>query len=366
MSDNTDFPCTSCGGALEFSPGQQALVCPYCGAENSVPEVATADSAHEEKSFAQAVTLHAADGQDEGAPETMEAPTVKCDTCAATFTIEPDVTSDRCPFCGEPVVIGAAHAERLIRPQGLLPFSVTDKDAQLKFRKWIKGLWFAPGKLKKQAFSNNALTGAYVPYWTYDAETFSRYTGRRGVDREVSRTNSDGETTTTTETRWSDVSGTMQCCFDDLLVVASDSLPKHEMDQLAPWDLENLVPYADEYLSGFKAERYSVDVKAGFDRAKEIMDDEIRDHVERDIGGDRQEIRSLSTNYNDVSYKHVLLPIWLSAYSFQGKTYRFVINGRTGEVQGERPFSTVKVVLALLAGLLVAGGVVLWAYTRGG
>jgi predicted RNA-binding Zn-ribbon protein involved in translation (DUF1610 family) len=331
-----------------------------------VPQAGTIDSAHEEKSFIQAVALTATDGQDKDTPEVMEAPTVKCGTCAATFTIEPNVTSDRCPFCGEPVVIGAAQAERLIKPQGLLPFSVTDKDAHLKFRNWIKGLWWAPGKLKKQAFSNNALTGTYVPYWTYDAETLSRYTGRRGIDREVTSTDSDGETTTTTETRWHDVSGTMQCCFDDLLVVASDSLPKDEMDELAPWDLENLTPYADEYLSGFKAERYSVDVQAGFERAKEIMDGEIRDHVELDIGGDRQEINSLSTDYDDVSYKHVLLPIWLSAYSFQGTTYRFVINGRTGEVQGERPISAVKVILALLAGFLVAGGVVLWAYTRGG
>jgi len=207
----------------------------------------------------------------------------------------------------------------------------------------------------------------YVPYWTYDSDTTSFYRGQRGEhywETQHYTTRQNGKTVHKTrrvrKTRWYPASGTVWGSFDDVLVLASNSLPRKYTEKLEPWDLHNLVPYKDEYLSGFRAESYHVDLADGFEYARGIMDVQIRRLVRRDIGGDEQRISSVRTQYDRITFKHILLPIWISAYRYKNTTYRFLVNGRTGEVQGERPWSWVKImllVIGLLALVAVAFGV---------
>ena len=114
-----------------------------------------------------------------------------------------------------------------------------------------------------------------------------------------------------------------------------------------------LVPFNDKYLSGFRSESYQVDVATGLNEAKEKMAPVIRTTVRRDIGGDEQRIHSMNTAYSDITFKHTLLPIWIRSYRFKDIVFRFMINGQTGEVQGERPFSAIKIILAILAVIAV-------------
>ncbi|HEV8203875.1 MAG TPA: hypothetical protein VGP98_06540 [Pyrinomonadaceae bacterium] len=74
--------------------------------------------------------------------------------------------------------------------------------------------------------------------------------------------------------------------------------------------------------------------------------------MRNDIGGDEQMIESLSTNYSDVTFKHLLLPVYAGAYRYNGKTYQIMVNGRTGEIQGERPYSFWKIALLVLTILI--------------
>ena len=87
------------------------------------------------------------------------------------------------------------------------------------------------------------------------------------------------------------------------------------------------------------------------------MERVIRRDVKFDIGGDRQRIRDIDTKVSDVTFKHILLPVWLAAYKYRGRTFRFVVNGRTGRVQGERPYSAIKIAIAVVLGLILAAGV---------
>jgi hypothetical protein len=228
------------------------------------------------------------------------------------------------------------------------------------FRRWISGLWFAPSDLKRYAQSEGKLVGVYVPYWTYDSDTTSFYRGQRGDDYHQTETYTAYEngkavtrTRQVTRTRWTSVSGTVWNSFDDILVLASKSLPRKQADRLEPWDLSKLVPYAEAYLSGFRAESYQIKLDEGFEIAREIMDAGIRESVCRDIGGDHQRIESVKTGYGKITFKHLLLPVWLSAYRYTDKAYRILINARTGEVQGERPFSKWKIAAAFVAALMV-------------
>ena len=347
------FPCKECGANLVFTPGTTHLKCPYCGSENDIPADPTAVVA--EQDF-RATLAGLADQKD-----TVDAMFVKCTACAAESHFPANVVADKCPFCGHPIV-ATASTKRLIRPQSLLPFHITKDQASHFFRTWVASRWFAPSTLKREA-ARSRITGAYIPAWTYDSDTISDYTGQRGDDywdtehyTAMENGRSVSKTRQVRKTRWRRASGRVFNQFDDVLVLASHSLPPKHAQALEPWDLKNLVPYRDEFLSGFVAESYQVDLAQGFEVARGIMDGHIRETIRRDIGGDHQRIDWVNTQYHGITFKHTLLPIWISAYEFRQKTYRFLVNARTGEVQGERPYSAWKItllVLAILAALLI-------------
>jgi DNA-directed RNA polymerase subunit RPC12/RpoP len=351
------FPCKNCGANLQFAPGTTSLKCPYCGEMNEIPQ---SQQAIEELDLNQ--YFRDCCGED----QLTERLTVKCTTCGAETTLAPNVTAGRCPFCGSPIVAEGA-SKKIIRPKSLLPFHVTKEQASDAFSRWIGGLWFAPNELARRAESAQ-IAGVYIPCWTYDADTQSHYTGERGDDywdTETYTTTVNGQRVMRTRqvrrTRWWPASGTVQNSFDDVLVLASHSLPEKLAQNLEPWDLKSLVPYQDEYLSGFVAESYQVGLPEGFETAKGIMAGHIAQTVRQDIGGDHQRIHSINTQYFDVTFKHALLPVWISAYRYAERTYRFLVNARTGEVQGERPYSWIKILLAVLTALVVATAVMLVA-----
>jgi len=342
------FPCGQCGAKVDFAPGTEHLKCPYCGGENAIPK---SEADIQELDF-NAVLDDAAAHAD-----VIERLSVKCGTCSAETTLPPNVTSALCPYCGANVVANGVST-RAIKPKSLLPFKIGQKDAFGCFQRWIGGLWFAPNDLKQYARTEQKLAGLYVPFWTYDSRTTSFYRGERGDDYYVT-VGSGKNKRRERRTRWRSVSGTVWKNFDDILVLASRSLPRTHAEKLEPWDLQNLAPYQEEYLSGFRTESYSIDLKDGFGRAKEIMYEAICAAIRSDIGGDRQRIHSVKTSYNNVTFKHILLPVWMSAYRYREKVYRILINARTGEVQGERPWSWIKIALAVLAGIAAVAGILL-------
>ncbi len=350
VSTTTQYKCQQCGANLAYTPGTTELTCAYCGAKNAIAAPAGPEEI-EDSDFEAALAEPAA-----GSDETEQIHTVKCKGCGAETTLRPNVAADTCPFCDMALVVGAGETRTRIKPRYLLPFKIDAKAAGAAFRKWIGGLWFAPSRLKLYADNADRLSGVYIPCWTYDSSTTSRYIGERGEDYQEHYTvevNGRTENRTRTKTRWYPAAGSVDYDFDDVLVIASASLPRDKAEALEPWDLPSLVPYDPAYLSGFRSETYQVDLKNGFERAKQIMDPTIRTEIQHDIGGDHQRIHSVQTRYDDITFKHVLLPMWISAFRFNEKVYRFVINARTGEVQGERPWSWVKITFAVLGVLVV-------------
>lgn len=345
------FPCSSCGAYLEFAPGLDALRCPYCGTENPIPkvEVEIADRAVEELDF------HAHLRELGSREETYEVIVVKCPKCGAETTFDPNITSDECAFCGTKLVSGTA-SNRLLKPRALLPFKIEREAASELFRKWISGLWFAPNDLKRLARREAKISGMYLPHWTFDSDTTTDWQGKRGEYYYVNETymeNGQRRTRRVRRTRWHGVQGRLGHFFDDVTVSASESLPRQYITALEPWDFNALVPYADEYLSGFRTESYTVPLETGWDHARRRIDEDIDALIRQKIGGDEQQITWKDTRYDHITFKHILLPVWISAYRYRDKVFRFMVNARTGEVQGERPWSWVKITLAVIAVLLV-------------
>jgi DNA-directed RNA polymerase subunit RPC12/RpoP len=348
------FKCKQCGARLEFAPGTEELLCPYCGVKN---EIKKSGAAVEELDFESALARATS------AADTHEVLTVKCKECAAESTLPENVTSAPCPFCGSSLVT-TAESRKAIKPGAVLPFKVTRDAGGEAFRTWIAKLWFAPGDVKRLAQVEGTLSGVYVPYWTYDCRTTTHYEGARGevyYTTETYTTTVNGRPQINTRqvrhVRWYPASGTVQDSFDDLLVRATDSLPAKYLDALEPWDLEHLEPYADEYLAGFRTDSYRVDLGAGFATAQGMMQPTIEASCRSDIGGDEQRVDSMDTRYRSIKFKHVLFPVWISAYRYRGRIFRVLVNARTGEVQGERPYSVAKIVglvLAVVAAIALA------------
>ncbi len=349
------FPCPACGADLRYAPELDALKCAHCGHEERIPE---------NRGRVPELDLRAVERNALPPSETEALRVAQCPSCGARIEFDADIHAKECPFCASPIVTDTG-VERQIKPQAQLPFLVSENEARQGLKTWLGRLWFAPSDLRAYARADRALDGIYIPYWTYDAETRSAYTGRRGTVHHVSRpvtaiVNGRRQTVmqTTAEVRWSPAKGRVARTFDDVLVLGARSLPKAFTDRLEPWDLSALTTYDPRFLAGFRAEGYTVPVDEAYGEARRIMNAVIESDVRRDIGGDRQQVGRVDTEVGALTFKHVLLPIWVAAYRYRGKSFRFVVNGRTGVVQGERPWSSWKigavVALFVLVALLIA------------
>ncbi|RDC72591.1 primosomal protein N' (replication factor Y) - superfamily II helicase [Rhodovulum sp. 12E13] len=347
------FPCDACGAAMRFDPGRGMLVCSHCGTEQETSGGPWRRATIRELDFeaARARTL----------PEIEQEETrvLSCTNCGARVEFEPGLHAAECPFCATPVVTGAA-TDRHIKPRAVLPFLLDEPAAHEAMETWFGRLWFAPSGLKDYARRGRKMTGIYVPHWTFDADTKSAYHGERGTVYYETRTvTRDGkrQTVRVAKVRWTPKSGRVARFFDDVLVLASRSLPESFARALPPWDLAALEPYNPEYLAGFRAEAYTIGLEEAWDDARARMDRTIERDVRFDIGGDRQRVHRIDTDVSGITFKHVLLPVWVAAYRYRGRSFRFLVNGQTGRVQGERPYSGWKIALAVALGLLAASTV---------
>ncbi|MGE0546196.1 MAG: hypothetical protein AB7O24_20805 [Kofleriaceae bacterium] len=349
--------CRSCGGAAIYRPRSNGLGCRYCDHVEPI-EVPPAFRAADYDLTAGLAAAHRGPATEiaQGGRE------IQCKTCGARAVVTGQAT--RCVFCDAPMVVEIQAAPDQIIPETILPFVVDHDDAGGAFAKWMASRWFAPNDLVKRA-QKQALDGIYLPYWTYDSATTTDYTGQRGDDYTETEHYTDAsgkrQTRSVTRTRWRSASGTVHVPFDDVLVCASQSVPEQLVDKLEPWNLAVLRPFDDRYLAGFSAERYAVDLEAGFERAKQKMNPVIRHAIHRDIGGDHQRISSMDVRYDHNRWRHTLFPLWISAFRYHDKIYRVTVNAQTGEVAGERPWSVFKITLLVIVILAaIIGGVVLY------
>lgn len=370
--DKNHFPCQQCGATLTYQPGNNALSCDYCGFNNPLPD--QPDEPIYEYDFSRSLQLLKERQRQITIGSKLanqQQNIIHCSSCGADFELHTNEHSGLCPFCDSPVVTDTQQA-RPINAESLLPFTIKEEHAKLAFKKWLAGLWFAPSGLKQKVSQSEGLAGIYLPYWTYDSQTYTQYRGQRGTvyyQRQYYTAIVDGRSVrqvrNVPKVRWQAVSGQVSLFFDDVLIGATHTLPHKILKPLEPWDLHNLKPYSDEYLSGFRSEIYQVELDEGFQQAESIMKRRIEQAIRQDIGGDQQRISQTQLRHQDTRFKHILLPIWSSAFKYQGQVYRFVVNGRSGKVAGERPYSLVKIGIAVLVGLALIAGIVYYADSIG-
>lgn len=344
----SQYPCPSCGANVEYAPGTTGLTCPYCGARIELQPTGRVAREHAYDSL---VSLPRK-------PVVTLAPHVfTCRGCGAVT--ESDKISDRCQFCGAPLVADTGGGE-MVAPEAVLPFALDRAQMRDRLRDWAKSRWFAPNSLKKVTEAETSRS-TYLPHWTYDARTSTWYEGQRGehyYETETYTENGETKTRQVRRTRWYPASGRVSRDFDDVLVRGTGRVAPRYLDKLEPWPLPDAEPFRPEYLAGHETLRYDVEPEAGLAAAQQKMAAVIHDDCERDIGGDEQRVHHTDTSYADVMFKLMLLPVWVACYLHAGKTYTIVVNGRTGEVAGERPWSPAKITAAALAAALLIAAII--------
>lgn len=319
--------CDSCGAPVE----PHDKFCQSCGTPQAAPEAV--------------------------APQVLQKH-IRCDNCGAEIALDPQQRSYVCPFCDSTYVTELAPKPGRQEPEFVIGFAVTPEQALDKFRTWLgQGNWFRPGDLK-MAEIEDRLKGVYLPFWSFSMLAYSTWSasiGEHWYRTETYTTTENGKTVTRTrqvkETEWWDLAGQHHEYYSGYLVSASRGLEHAEAQRIQPFQLPALKRYAPSFLAGWLNEEYSVER----DAAQEICCDEFRrrerDNIEKFLPGDTHRSLTANTAFSDVNSDLILLPIYLLSYRYQDKLYRFLLNGQTGKMDGDKPLSYSRIGLAVLGGL---------------
>lgn len=351
--------CVNCGAELTYEPGTDTITCDYCGhVENIDQEV----QPFEELELSKYLESMGAQSH------SMELTMLQCSNCGATQHIEDNYKSLHCVYCTAPLIIEDQYTEEWILPGAVLPFSFKVEKAHQIFKKWVDGLWWAPNNLQRASLSPEYTKGLYIPYWTFDAQLASSYSGQRGDYYYVTVTRGSGKNKRTTQERrtdWSSVSGNVSGFVDDTLIRATKNQSIQIPLSVARWKLEDLKTFDTSYLAGYVTEKYTIPLKDGHLTATDKAEDIAKNWIRRDIGGDEQRISDMDMKLTEETFKHILLPLYISSYNYNNKRYNFYVNGQTGAIHGDRPYSFWKIFLAILAALIVVAVIVYFVNLQG-
>lgn len=339
----TDRKCPACGGTMDFDPATGGLHCPFCDHMEEIPPAQNVPQKAEELDFASAELTGNCDWG-------VAQKTVTCKSCGATSVYDALEVASECPYCGSNQVMEANDVTTLA-PNGVVPFKITAKQAGERFSSWLKGKLFCPRAAKESAKAEK-FQGIYLPYWTFDADTDTSYTAKYGIHRKVKH--GDEEKTVTD---WHNTSGTYQHFIDDELILASNAHDTNILRMIEPFDTEDNKAYKPEYMAGYAAERYSIGLKDAWEKAKQFIKNRlsglIDSKIRRDHNADEVSSLVMNTTYSNITYKYLMLPIYISSFTYKGKIYQFMVNGQSGKVGGKSPISAIRVIIAILIALAI-------------
>ena len=323
--------CSSCGGTMVYDVAKKGLVCDHCGAVQPLPKP-------EESSGAGTADFNPAvkeDVSDWGSARNL----VTCDCCGAQLFIDSDQMSGLCPFCGSAVVITLQDAKCGLAPSAIIPFSITREQVTEKFYRWNKFAFWSPESFRKGKILGN-LTPVYVPYWTFDADTVTTYSGRFGY------TTGSGEDE---KINWYQRTGTVEKHIEGACVCGSKKFRNDKLlNSVISFSTKDLVAYTPDALSGMAAEKYTVGIDEAWEVAKNTeLNSRVTDAARAKENADRYSDLKISTEYSNIKYRYVLVPVWLTGCKYGGKVYNVVASGHNWKGNCSRPFSVAKLITFL-------------------
>lgn len=345
--------CINCGAELIYKPGSSEIKCEYCGHHEEIDQEGQGFKELELQPYLEQLGTQS---------HSEEILMLQCKNCGANQHVEENYKSLHCVYCSTPLIIEEAKKEDWILPGAIIPFQFDQKKSHKIFSKWVRGLWFAPNNMQKASLDPQHTKGLYLPYWTFDAQLYAQYQGERGDYYYVSvpyTTTENGKTVSRTRqerrTRWSPTRGDISGFVDDTLVKASHQRRNQIPEKITNWNLDALQPFNTNFLAGFVTEKYTIPLKEGHIESQREAEKIARSWARHDIGGDTQRVHQVEMQLSDETFKHILLPVYISSYQYAGQKYNFFVNGQTGAISGKRPYSFWKIFFFVLCILIVIG-----------
>lgn len=284
---------------------------------------------------------------------------ISCRNCGATTDFEVTANVLKCAFCGSEQVVAQPSDPNRPTPESILSFVVEEEQARAAYREWLGNGFFRPGDLSKSA-SLREIRAVFLPFWAFDARANTQWTAMSGRHRTSVRqvqTVVNGQTVLrdqqVQETDWFPASGDHVGQYTWELVSASKGLEQAWVDAIEPFNFGELREYDGKYLLGRGAEEAALDRAQAEDVARKLIEAKEQSECARLVPGDTHRDLRVSTALEDVAARMIFLPVWLAAFAYKQKVYRFVVNGQTGKVTGEAPLSYFKVALVVGAVALV-------------
>ncbi len=349
VMDGLQFRCQNCGSEMVYNPETETLHCDTC---DTTKEIEVEDFSIIENDFHKAI-------------EKLEKSKVKitkdsiineveCKGCGARSIYNGTVFSDKCVYCGSSYVVLVEEGD-YIKPEYVVPFKIEKNVADRRISTWAKSKFYMNSEFKK-TLRTDGMYGVYISYWTFDTNTVTPYSARRG-DYYYVKVNKSRQR----KTRWKNVKGTHSEFLDDVLVPGISAKIPNIAEQSARFDTSFAVPYDEQYISGFLAMKYDIELEAAWEIGKDICKERIELHIKEEIGGDTVANLKMAYNMSDITFKHVILPLWLNGFTYKDKVYTFIVNGQNGSVTGKYPLDVLRIILTVVVLILWCIGI--WALT---
>ena len=328
------YKCISCGSPLVYDTDGK-LKCNACGSEYDTEtlkkyyEMEDGDKEFDWQDYKK--------GFEQNKKQLEDTVIYVCRSCGAEIETNPQTAATHCPYCDNEIIL-SDRVESGLKPNGIIPFKVEKEGLENSVRAYFKGKRLLPNKFKS-LHKIGKIQGIYVPFWLFDATVDGEMVMEGTETHYYSSGNYD---VTEVKHYLIDIDGKMS--FKKIPVDASIKMDDDLMDSLEPYNYSEMVDFEKAYLSGFMADRFDADPDESLPRASDRMRTSAEEVFRSSIEGKFETISRKNSNLNILqpSLRYVMLPVYLLNVSYNGKNYRFAINGQTGKVVGELPISKWK------------------------
>lgn len=340
---STSNKCKNCGGSLNFDPVSNELKCTHCASIVNIEE----SSVLNEKRLI--------DDEANTQKKKVEQTQFSCSMCGRKHVTSVDTDLDNCPSCGSTKLEKTINVD--YEPDGVIPFKLNEEKAMEAFSAWVKKRKFAPNNLKKMA-KTKCLKGIYFPIYNFDVATTSSYSGvgvnyYRGLDGKSH----------SKRRHFKDVANHN---FVNYIESANTAISSIKFREAGNFNYGEIYAYRTEFLYGFLAAEVQTDLNTSVNQMRIGICQEVEKDIKRSLKYDSIESFQCTTNFNQIKYNHLYVPMWVNTYIYKNKTYSCYINGQTGKASGTAPKSFWKIFFAALGICAVAAGIAFLVMKYGG
>ena len=326
------YQCPGCGAPLAYGANSGKLECAACGNSCELDALEAMNESHEKGGIRFDMPAGTFD-----AGEAAQMQAYICSSCGAELMTEETTTATQCPYCGSPTIL-PERIEGGVKPEKVIPFTVTKEQAQQQFEGYFKGKALLPNVFLNTRNRIAEMRKLYVPYWLFDCTAG----GSAAYEAQKKRKYEDGDWEVT-ETEYYHVVRSGMMGFENIPVDGSEKLDNKITESLEPYDLSAAVPFAPAVLAGALADHADVESSACEERARQRVENSLEQALRETVKGyTTVTLRNKNFHTEDGKATPVLMPVWLITTEKEGATYTFAINGQTGKLTCDVPADTKK------------------------